>query len=182
MSRVGLWNKYYEGTYDRKIYGDVYTAKAAGEFLNSPDVQIIEDWGCGYGGFKNFIGQNQSYIGVDGSNTKFADIIADLEIYVSNVDAIHMRHILEHNPNWRPILINALKSFRKRMVLTLFTPFQDQTRELSRYPFNGSEMVDIGFVRDEIVSMFKDLQWTSKENLKTETVYNVEHMFFLQRT
>lgn len=181
MSRVGLWNKYYEGDYERKIYGDVYTAKAAGEYLSSLDVQTIEDWGCGYGGFQKFIREDQTYVGVDGSNTKFANVIADLELYTSSVDAIHMRHILEHNPNWRPILDNALGSFRKKMVLTLFTPFQDQTRELSRYPFNGSEMVDIGFLRDEIVSMFKDIKWTSKENLRTATVYNIEHMFFLER-
>jgi len=47
----------------------------------------------------NYIWPHQSYIGIDGSNTKYADKIEDLVLYKTKVDAIHMRHVLEHNEN-----------------------------------------------------------------------------------
>ena len=95
-----------------------------------------------------------------------------------------MRHVLEHNPNWTIILQNSLKSFNKRMVLTLFTPFQEKTRTIARHPnFNrtGVEMVDIGFARGDIITHFSELKWFSIENIKTATQYQIEHMFFLEK-
>jgi hypothetical protein len=167
------------------MYADPLTAKKAAAFFKHPDIKTIEDWGCGYGGFKKFIGFRQKYIGVDGSQTKYADKLVDLETYRSKVDAVHLRHVLEHNPNWEKILDNALASFTKRMVLTIFTPFGDETRILTEYPdFSGAEvvMVDIAFKRDDIVSRFAKLEWTSEEDLKTKTQYNVEHIFYLTKT
>ncbi|NJN39859.1 MAG: class I SAM-dependent methyltransferase [Gammaproteobacteria bacterium] len=144
----------------------------------------MEDWGCGLGGFKHCIDERQRYAGVDGSQSPYADLIVDLERYASSADAIHMRHVLEHNPGWPRILASALESFRKRMVLTLFTPFQNPTQVIARYPnFNGTgvEMVDIGFAREDIVRPFSDLRWFSIENIRTDTQYGVEHMFFLEK-
>ena len=183
-SRVGLWDKSYQGELPRQVYDDPASAKIAGGFLNQEEISTVEDWGCGYGGFGKFIGKQQHYIGVDGSKSQYASIIADLEHYSSRVDAIHMRHVLEHNPNWLSILKNSLHSFNKRMVLTLFTPFQKQTGLIARYPnFNntGVEMIDIGFARQDIIKNFAGLKWFSIENIKTQTQYRIEHMFFLEK-
>lgn len=183
-SRVGLWNARYENVENRKMYDDPHTAGLAGEFLRHETIQEVEDWGCGYGGFKEYLAPHQRYIGVDGSQTPFAERIVDLETYRSDVDAIHLRHVLEHNINWHSILSNALLSFKKRMVLTLFTPFVEETCIINQYEYFGGSnitMVDVAFRRDDIVSLFGGLKWESKENINTKTQYKVEHVFFLSR-
>jgi len=183
-SRLGLWNKTYEGDIPQMMYHDVSTAKIAGQFLGQKDIVTVEDWGCGFGGFEQYIESHQSYIGIDGSQSQYAEKLVDLEHYTSTVDAIHMRHILEHNPAWESILINAISSFNKRMVLTIFTPFQLKTQVLQRYPnFNGTgvEMVDIGFCKDDLITHFSTVKWTLIENIYTQTQYNVEHVFFLEK-
>ncbi len=113
------WNGWYEnlkltdcGSFK---YGDTSTYEMGYNFLESCDK--IEDWGCGAGGFKRFFKNLNKYVGVDGSKTPFADIKTDLLIYNSNVDGIFMRHVLEHNYEWKKILENALKSFTQRMCL-----------------------------------------------------------------
>ena len=58
-------------------------------------------------------------------------IVTALEDYTSDVPAIHMRHVLEHNRTWRTILTNACQSFTERMALTLFTPLADHDHELA---------------------------------------------------
>ncbi|MEE8459291.1 MAG: hypothetical protein V3S08_05435 [Phycisphaerales bacterium] len=184
QSRLGLWDKSYEGNPSEQMYGDPTTAKIAGAFLNQPDIERIEDWGCGFGGFKAYIGDRQTYVGVDGSKSRAATVIADLETYTSDVDAIHMRGVLAHNPNWQSILRNSIASFNKRMVLTLFTPFQETTSVIDRMPdFNntGTEMIDIGFARQDIVEHLSGLTWFSLENIKTDTKYHVEHVFFVEK-
>jgi len=183
-SRLGLWENAYLGERPRAVYGDATTARVAGGYLNRADILTVEDWGCGLGGFKHCIGAGQRYVGIDGSRSSYSDLVVDLERYSGNVDAVHMRHVLEHNPGWTRILENALRSFGRRMVLTIFTPFQDLTRVIARYPnFNGTgvEMVDIGFFRDDIVRLFGELRWFSIENIRTDTQYGVEHMFFLEK-
>ena len=183
-SRLGLWENAYRGEHPRAVYGDATTARVAGGYLNRADVLTVEDWGCGLGGFKHCIGAWQRYVGIDGSRSPYSDLVADLENYSGGADAVHLRHVLEHNPGWERILDNALRSFGRRMVLTTFTPFQDVTRVIARYPnFNGTgiEMVDIGFFRDDIVRRFGNLSWFSIENIRTETQYGTEHMFFFER-
>lgn len=183
-NRMGLWDKSYKNKFEVKLYDDPTTGKVAGGFLNDQEIAVVEDWGCGLGGFQAYMGPGQEYVGIDGSLTVAASKIVDLETYITQIDAIHMRHILEHNPGWARILNNALNSFRKRMVLTLFTPFQEKTQVIKKYPnFNdtGMEMIDIGFQRSDIVSEFHDIAWFSIENIKTGTQYGVEHMFFLKK-
>jgi hypothetical protein len=183
--RLGLWEKWYEGDHARTVYDDPATAKVAGGFLSRPNISVIEDWGCGLGGFKLYIGDTQRYVGVDGSKSRYVDLIADLEVYQSSVDAIHMRHTLEHNTAYRAILSNALTSFHKRMVLTLFTPFQDTSKIIATYPnFNdsGKIMIDLGFARQEIIDLLGECLSFSIENIPTKTQYGVEHMFFLEKS
>lgn len=182
-SRKNLWNRFYSNYKGkRQLYSDDFTARKGAAFLNVPDIKVIEDWGCGYGGLKYYIGSNQKYIGIDGSNTPFADEIVDLEEYTSKVDAIFMRHVLEHNPNWGKILKNVMASFEKRMVLILFTPFAEITKIINEYPYwanTNISMVDIAFNKEDITQYFMGVNWSCEENLCTNTQYKIEHIFYL---
>jgi hypothetical protein len=166
------------------MYGDPLTAKLASVFLNQSDIHIIEDWGCGYGSFRSYLGTHQTYVGVDGSSAAYSDVVTDLENYTSAVDAIHMRHVLEHNLRWRRILGNAVESFMKRMVLTLFTPIRNRTEIIARYPDfygTGVTMVDIAFGRNELFDCLSDLHILAEVTAVSDTQYGVETMFVLGR-
>jgi len=186
-SRVGLWDSWYgsDSDGDARMYGEATTARLAGKWLDVPTIRTVEDWGCGHGGFRNYLGKHQSYIGIDGSKSRFASVIADLTLYRSTADAIHIRHVLEHNPCWRKILANVLASFTQRAVITLFTPFAESEVALARYPnFNGTgvEMVDLSLPEGDFMGALSagGVHFRQK-TLKTKTQYKVEHIFFLAR-
>jgi hypothetical protein len=99
-------------------YGDTVTYRMAAAFM--VDIEVIEDWRCGAGGFRSFY--SGKYIGIDGSRTPFADRIVDLCNYESNVDGILIRQVLEHNYQWSLILDTAVRSFNRRLCLFSFSP------------------------------------------------------------
>lgn len=183
MSKMNLWDVVYKNKQLPKMYSDVETAERGAIYLNDEGIKQIEDWGCGWGAFKNFIAPHQQYIGIDGSKTPYADTIADLEKYISKVDGLYMRHVLEHNHGWRNILQNAIDSFDKKMVLVVFTPFQTETKTIKEYKnWNGTNqtMVDIGFRQEDIIEYFDGLAW-SLESIKTPTQYDIEHVFYISK-
>lgn len=178
------WNNWYKNLTKEDIgsfkYGDNITYKLGYEFLNTLDK--IEDWGCGAGGFKRFFSDGHKYVGVDGSKTPFADIQVDLREYVSSVDGIFMRHILEHNYEWKLILENACRSFNKKMCLILFTPFSDKTHEIAHNLNHGVDVPDLSFNKDELITIFD--KYGIKHELLTiqsETGYNIEHIIYLTK-
>ena len=179
------WNKWYENiTIDDVCfrYGNTETYDLGYTFLK--ECKTIEDWGCGIGGFKTrFEKENvNNYIGVDGSKTPFADIKADLTTYISNVDGIFMRHILEHNYDWKTILENACKSFTHKMCLVLFTPFSNETKEIAHNMNYGVDVPDLSLSKNEIINIFD--KYNIKHTLitmNTQTQYNIEHIFYLTK-
>ena len=158
-------------------YGDDVTYEKGMAFLAGHGV--VEDWGCGFTRARRFA-PSDGYVGVDGCSPH-ADIIADLTTYRSTADCIFMRHVLEHNADWRRILGNAIRSFRKRMVLIVFTPLSPITRviatsaELTEVP-----VPDIAFRREDLVACFGDLQF-SEESVASDTQYGGEHIFYLRK-
>lgn len=183
-SRMGMWDSFFSASTETSSDVEDVTIRMAAAFLGVREVRLVEDWGCGHSRTSQYLGKHQQYSGIDGSTSTSAGQICALENLKSNADGILMRHVLEHNPNWEAILDNALSSFRIRMVLILFTPFQPTTRAISEYKNwagSGSSMWDIGFARDDITGRFRRLKWTSLEGLPTNTQYGVEHMFFLMR-
>jgi len=163
-------------------YGDTITYELGYKFLQTCDK--VEDWGCGVGGFKRFFLNEDlnRYLGVDGSNTPFSDIKADLTCYISNIDGIFMRHVLEHNYHWKKILENACKSFNNKMCLVLFTPFRNETIEIAHNLKHNVDVPDISFDKNELINIFE------KYNIKyelltvnTSTGYNIEHIFYLNK-
>lgn len=178
-NNMGKWNKWYRNISKDKVpntYGDDTTYRMAAEFLK--DVDTVEDWGCGGGGFTNF--RKTGYVGVDGSKTPFADKIVDLSNYTSNVQGIHLRHILEHNYKWEDILRNALISFTHKLCLTLFTPFTEVTKRIAHNKIN---VPDISFRKEDITDILNayDVKFTLIDNIKTTSQYDVEHVFFIEK-
>lgn len=103
-------------------YGVEDSYKIGMDWLNP--CREVEDWGCGPAYARKF--RKGSYIGVDGT-PGYCDKVSDLREYRSDVDGIFMRHVLEHNHDWRKILDNALESFRERMSLIFFSPWAEET-------------------------------------------------------
>lgn len=174
-SNVGKWKRNYEGLSEIKTYADETSYKLAAEFLS--DVAEVEDWGCGSGGFRLFC--KAAYIGVDGTENPFVDKVVDLAAYTSNPEGILLRHVLEHNPAWKKILDNALHSFGKKLCIVVFTPFAKETKVIKYY--KKMDVVDISFKRDDLIRHFDSLAWSSEEDLKTDSQYGIEHMFYIER-
>src|SRR5260370_38719332 len=130
MTNAGRWDKVYKQAAESAPYGDDTTYQIAAEFLR--DCRTVEDWGCGLGWFRRFLPVDCAYLGVDGSRSPFAERIVDLESYRSACEGLLLRHVLEHNRNWRRVLDNALASFTCRMAVVLFTPLAEAETEIAR--------------------------------------------------
>ena len=176
-SNLGKWDGWYSNITPDDIgafrYGDTETYQMAAEFLS--DLESVEDWGCGTGGFKRFC--KSPYIGIDGSKTPFADKIVDLCKYRSSVDGVMMRHVLEHNYQWEKILANAVASAKKKFCLILFTPFQTEgSIVLAQNLKYGVDVPDLGFRREDIEKHFAGWDFESS-TLSTATGYGIEHVY-----
>jgi hypothetical protein len=176
MSNAGKWSKRYDGLDASRPYGDITTYELGAEFL---DGLLVEDWGCGMGFFRSLI-KPELYRGIDGSWTKFCDETVDLETYRSDVQAIFMRHVLEHNYNWQTVLTNALSSFRERMCLILFVPLSDaDTIEVGFTPDVG--VPDLAISRRELHDLIGGINCRIQE-LDTDTQYGAETIYFLEKS
>ena len=175
FGNAGKWNRFYQGATTVDLYGDEVTYKRAAAFL--ADVSEVEDWGCGLGGFRRFC--HTRYVGIDGSESPFADKIVDLAAYRSEADGILIRHVLEHDYRWRKILDNAVASFRSRMCLILFTPLAAKTTEIA-YDHDFA-VPDISFREQDLTERFGSARWTIERDIPTDTQYGIEHLFYLTK-
>lgn len=175
---LGKWDHWYNGLTEPTAYGSTETYVLGANFLE--DCSLVEDWGCGKGWLRTLI-PLERYRGIDGSNSPFADEIVDLTTHRSTTPGLFMRHVLEHNYGWRRILENAVASFTERMVLVIFTPLTDITREIAFTDDIG--VPDISFALNDLTDVFADIDisWQA-ETLKTDTQYGVETVFYLERT
>ncbi len=178
-SMLGKWDNWYKGvdSIGSFRYGNTVTYQLAADFL--ADMDVVEDWGCGTGGFKKLY--KGKYIGLDGSANPFVDKVVDLRKYRSNVDGIMMRHVLEHNYDWEHVLYGAISSFKKKFCLILFTPFEETTKEIAHNKQHGVDVPDIAFSREDIERFFKTFKWRLQDNIKTRTGYRVEHVYYVEK-
>jgi SAM-dependent methyltransferase len=167
---VGRWK--YENRDQFAYDGEASYAKGLA-FLDGHGA--IEDWGCGTAYARRFVRKSE-YIGIDGSESRFATRLADLQTYRSETDCIFMRHVLEHNHGWRLILENAVRSFRTRMVLILFTPFSEFERKIG----DTSGIPDLSLRREDVIAFFEGLSF-NEESFESDTQYGREHIFYIER-
>jgi hypothetical protein len=137
---------------------------------------VIEDWGCGTAFASRFVTQSR-YVGIDGSSSDHASLTTDLQSYRSEVDCLFMRHVLEHNWGWRSILANAVTSFRKRMVLIVFTPLGDSEQRLDR---GEDDIPDLQLDRHELLRFF-DGCTVREETISSATQYGTETLFYIEK-
>ncbi|MEX0909994.1 MAG: hypothetical protein WDZ75_01735 [Candidatus Paceibacterota bacterium] len=174
---IGKWAQWYKGITKMSSfrYGNTKTYKLAEGFLKGLSV---EDWGCGTGGFKRL--HHGPYRGIDGTETPFTDVVADLREYQSKTEGIIMRHVLEHNYDWERVLVNALNSFTKRFCLILFTPFTEETKEIAHNLKHGVDVPDLSFQKAELEWFLKGMEF-EMETHQTKTAYGVEHIYYIEK-
>jgi hypothetical protein len=172
MMMLGLWD-YSKAVPGQKYGDDDITYEKALAFM--ADCPTVEDWGCGFGNAKTLC--KTTYRGVDGSKGPNTDVIADLREYKSETDGILLRHVLEHNHDWKKVLDNAIASFKNKMVIILFTPLVASTRQIAT---NWSNIPDISFRKEDILEPLKEFTVT-EEVLRTKTQYGIEIMFYVTR-
>lgn len=182
-SKMGKWDEEYVGIKKnparQNLYGDTPSYRIGAEFL--ADCKIVEDWGCGAGGFKKY--RTSGYVGVDGSKTPYAKITADLTKYKSNVDGIFIRHVLEHNEDWEKILINALKSARKKLCLVIFTPFEKRTKIIATEVIQDLDVPDISFAKKDLTNIIEKYGTYKLTRIaEGKTQYFEEHIFEIKIT
>jgi len=172
-SMIDAWRYNHVEEFD---YGDDQTYRKGISFLDGHGT--IEDWGCGFARARRFVTQSR-YIGIDGSSNR-ADRIVELRNYRSETDCIFMRHVLEHNAEWRRILENAVISFKKRMVLIVFTPMGSTTRQIdTSTTLTTIPVPDISFKKTDLTDCFKHLSYT-EESVQTNSQYGAEHLFYIE--
>ncbi len=154
VSNVGLWDEMFAGAKEPMPFADTATYELGARWLEDLDV---EDWGCGLGWMRNLI-PPERYRGIDGSRSKFADEIVDLTEYRSRTPGLFMRHVLEHDPQWQKVLDNAIASFTERMFLVLFTPFSEETRDLTPGE-NSPNVPNFSFRLSDLTDRFKGVRW-----------------------
>ena len=184
MSNKGAWNGVYaQVAQARQVDGEDTTAIMAAEFLK--DCATVADWGCGWGGFKTHICSSQEYIGIDGSNSPYADVIADLEEYTVPTEGILLRHVLEHNLNYEKILANAVAACTRKLCVVISTPFNpDRVKIIQTYDnyFGAGQAVhDLSLPSRDIMRYLSDCVVELKFGIKTTTQYGEEHIFFARK-
>ena len=158
-------------THEGERYGDVLSYEKAAAWLGTGPV---EDWGGGPGYARRYF--PNGYKLVDGTPGYGADVVTDLTGYVSKCDAILMRHVLEHNVDWRLILENALASC-KRLALVIFTPFANTTYVIAWNENVVPKVPDISFERSDLTNMFTEF---TEETFRSDTQYGQETIFYVR--
>ena len=177
------WDKIYETISlepSAAFFGDTCTYQLGAEFLS--DCITVEDWGVGTGGFKRF---RPDAKGIDGSLTPFAELVTDLRFYKSKPEGIFMRHVLEHNWDWKTILDNALTSATKKLALVLFIPLEEVSREIQEDSLlnknGGVDVPNIALGHGEVMSIIAKYGCrVIQETYETETQYGKETLFLIE--
>ena len=183
--RKSMLNKWDYSGVDSVCYSDVKqeSYKKSAEFLGDN----VEDWGAGTCWNKHYF---KNYRGIDGSFNKHIDEVVDLVYYTSDVDNILMRQTLESNLEWRKVLENAIKSFRKKFCLVIMTPFSEKTGVLEIEPVmradgsvvEGEFIHMVTFRKQDILDYFPEGEFkVIEETIKTNQGYNEEWILYVEK-
>lgn len=116
----------------------------------------LHDWGCGAGFARRFVPSTVKYVGVDATTPSSVTFVSefaldDLSRRAVECDALLLRHILENNPeDWRTILYNAIRSFRKKMAIVNFRPFVPTFQIVEVEQGDGYSIPYVHFAKQDI--------------------------------
>jgi hypothetical protein len=183
VSNLGKWAPWYDQLApdaQPEAYGDSPTYEMGARWLECCD--RIEDWGCGKGWLRTLV-EPERYVGIDGTAFPFADVVTDLTGYVSEASGIFMRGVLEHDYRWPIILIDAVKSFRMRMALVLFTPMSSTDSIRDQIGFTEELGVpDLSLPHRLLMAYFQGLPFVAWRDIESPgTAYGVERIYFLEK-
>lgn len=189
FSRQNLWNDFWKNRDPKNEYvnskNNNITMELSSKIFSKYNVTLIEDWGCGNCVFKEYLNNNIKYVGVDGSETGYQNKIEDLTKYVTEVDGIYLRHVLEHNGEYKKIFKNALESFNKVFILVLFTPFtsNNEIDVLKTCDLKDKKIPDIAFNKKHIIDIIEqnNCSYELLENIKSNTSYKYEQIFIIKK-
>lgn len=189
FSRQNLWNDFWKNRDPKNEYVNSkknnITMELSSKIFSKYNVTLIEDWGCGNCVFKEYLNNNIKYVGVDGSETGYQNKIEDLTKYVTEVDGIYLRHVLEHNGEYKKIFKNALESFNKVFILVLFTPFtsNNEIDVLKTCNLKDKPIPDIAFNKKHIIDIIEqnNCSYELLENIKSNTSYKYEQIFIIKK-
>lgn len=178
----GKWGTLITG--EQRAFGDEITYHRAAQFL--ADCEQIEDWGCGFGWFSKIMsGHSDAHVqNLDGTKTDYSDRQVNLCCYRSRAEGILLRHVLEHNHNWRQVLENALHSFQRKLVIVTYTPFTEETHNRGDHEFeDGTRVPVISFRLEDLQECFKKYPEisVSEERIQTNTEFRDERLFYLEK-
>lgn len=117
----GPWD--YARAHEPFPYDDTASYQLAGAWVSNRGQ--VEDWGCGTAWMARFI-EGGPYRGLDGAWSRFGAEVVDLRTYRSDTPCAVMRHVLEHNAEWRQIAENFTDSWHDRAAVVLFIPPQPE--------------------------------------------------------
>jgi len=180
-----MLNKWDYSGVDDMMYSDsnAESYKKSAEFLGD----TVEDWGCGTGWARQFY---KNYRGIDGSPSKRFPEAIDLRYYTSDVDNILIRQVLECTDDWRMVLENAIKSFRKKLCLIIMTPFSDEENIMVVEPVlradgsvvKGKSIDIISFRKQDILDYFPEDKFKIREEtIKTNQGYGQDWTLYVER-
>ncbi|MGE0362803.1 MAG: hypothetical protein AB7R67_18970 [Vicinamibacterales bacterium] len=101
-------------------YATDETYALAAEWLHP--CRSVDDWGGSGGYLRRFLGADVAYRVIDGTPQRHSQVVADLRTFAEPAEGICLRHVLDINADWRAILQNAVRAFRRRLVVVTFTP------------------------------------------------------------
>jgi hypothetical protein len=180
-----MLNKWDHSKVEDACYSDpdCESYKRAREFLGDS----VEDWGCGTAWAKQYFA---NYRGIDGSYHKNVNEVVDLVHYTSSVDNILLRQVVEANHEWKQIIENAKKSFKKKLCLIIYTPFAEETTVNSLHTpvradgskMTGEEIPEIFFKRQDILDCFLVEEYkVREEEIATRQGYNRDWIIYVEK-
>lgn len=198
-SYLNLWNGFWGGNLFGKRSSsekDPVVEKALQYINNDYSIKNIQDFGCGACAAAKYVRSNIEYIGIDGSDINLDSFYKiskqDLTNYLTVVDSILCKHVLEHNSAWPKILSNLCQSFTKKAVIVIFTPFSDKDEDeiiKSNYAsFNDkNERIEVPDIRIskkkflDILNSFKDIKYTI-ETTDSNSLYKKDTFVYLEKS
>jgi hypothetical protein len=129
-------------------YDDTASYRIMAEWLDGRG--LVEDWGCGTAWLKTYL-HDANYRGIDGAWSQWCDEQVDLRTYRSSVPNAAMRHVLEHNADWRSIAENFGASWTERAAVAFFIPPQPEDHDTAEGP--DWPVPDIGISGPDVVDL-----------------------------
>ena len=163
---MGKWAVRHQNAAHADQLGLLQSYRVSCWLLNQ--LNTVEDWGCGTGFARQFFRQEQ-YLGIDGSASRWCDVVENVAERKSSPQGILLRHVLEHNTQWRDVLASALACATHRIVVVVFTKLVTTTR----YENDADGIPCISFAPEEIEAHFGELAW-ARATIGTDTLWVID--------